>query len=328
MTVRRAHWSPMNARRWGIFVVPRAAGWRPSARRGCRGVGSRVGAERSDPARRLQRVAGLVPARRRRQEGPLHRGRARRRPQVLRRLHRRRSTRSSPASSTSTPRRSTTRSSPSPPGADQKIVVTGDNSTGNDAVICDESITSIADLKGKTIAAEAGVVDHFLLLQGLATEGHDRGRHRLPAASRPTRPRRRSPAASSTASPSSPRSRSRRSSEPGSHVLFSSKDFPGRSPTTSWPPRTRRPTPVAMQKLVERLVHDARLHRGQPRRGDEDHGREGGGLSTPRSTRRSPRARRCSPPTRRSTRSATGPTTPPRCPRWPGGSTRSSSSPG
>jgi NitT/TauT family transport system substrate-binding protein len=56
-------------------------------------------------------------------------------------------------------------------GAKQKIFVVGDNSTGNDAVICDESITSVADLAGKSIAAEAGVVDHFLLLQGLAEEG-------------------------------------------------------------------------------------------------------------------------------------------------------------
>jgi putative ABC transport system substrate-binding protein len=38
-------------------------------------------------------------------------------------------------------------------------------------VICDESITAVTDLKGKSIAAEAGVVDHFLLLQGLAEEG-------------------------------------------------------------------------------------------------------------------------------------------------------------
>lgn len=56
-------------------------------------------------------------------------------------------------------------------GADQKVVVVGDNSTGNDAIICDESIGSIPELEGKTVAAEAGVVDHFLLLQGLATEG-------------------------------------------------------------------------------------------------------------------------------------------------------------
>jgi NitT/TauT family transport system substrate-binding protein len=56
-------------------------------------------------------------------------------------------------------------------GGEQVIVVTNDNSTGNDAIICDESITSIEDLEGKTIAAEAGVVDHFLLLQGLDSVG-------------------------------------------------------------------------------------------------------------------------------------------------------------
>jgi NitT/TauT family transport system substrate-binding protein len=56
-------------------------------------------------------------------------------------------------------------------GAEQTIVVTNDNSTGNDAIICDESIEAIEDLEGKTIAAEPGVVDHFLLLQGLDSIG-------------------------------------------------------------------------------------------------------------------------------------------------------------
>jgi NitT/TauT family transport system substrate-binding protein len=56
-------------------------------------------------------------------------------------------------------------------GDEQVIVVTNDNSTGNDAIICDESITSIEQLAGKTIAAEQGVVDHFLLLQGLDSVG-------------------------------------------------------------------------------------------------------------------------------------------------------------
>ncbi|MCU1371187.1 MAG: Aliphatic sulfonates transporter substrate-binding protein [Ilumatobacteraceae bacterium] len=55
-------------------------------------------------------------------------------------------------------------------GSEQTIIVAGDNSTGNDAIICDESITSVADLEGKTVGAEEGVVDHFLLLQGLAEE--------------------------------------------------------------------------------------------------------------------------------------------------------------
>jgi len=56
-------------------------------------------------------------------------------------------------------------------GDEQVIVVTNDNSAGNDAIICDESVASIEDLEGRTIAAEAGVVDHFLLLQGLDSVG-------------------------------------------------------------------------------------------------------------------------------------------------------------
>ena len=56
-------------------------------------------------------------------------------------------------------------------GSKQAIVVVNDNSAGNDAIICDKSIKSVADMKGKTVAAEEGVVDHFLLLQGLARAG-------------------------------------------------------------------------------------------------------------------------------------------------------------
>ncbi|NJK41217.1 MAG: ABC transporter substrate-binding protein [Acaryochloridaceae cyanobacterium SU_2_1] len=56
-------------------------------------------------------------------------------------------------------------------GADQVIVLTNDNSTGNDKVIVQSEIKSIADLKGKKIAAEEGTVDHFLLLLGLKKAG-------------------------------------------------------------------------------------------------------------------------------------------------------------
>lgn len=56
-------------------------------------------------------------------------------------------------------------------GDEQVIVVVNDNSTGNDKIICDESISSIEDMAGATIAAEAGVVDHFLLVQGLESVG-------------------------------------------------------------------------------------------------------------------------------------------------------------
>jgi len=56
-------------------------------------------------------------------------------------------------------------------GADQVIVLVNDNSTGNDKVIVSEEINTIADLKGKKVAAEEGTVDHFLLLLGLQKAG-------------------------------------------------------------------------------------------------------------------------------------------------------------
>ncbi|CBN59113.1 MULTISPECIES: ABC transporter substrate-binding protein [Kamptonema] len=56
-------------------------------------------------------------------------------------------------------------------GADQVIVLVNDNSTGNDKIIVAEGINSVADLKGKKVAAEEGTVDHFLLLLGLKKAG-------------------------------------------------------------------------------------------------------------------------------------------------------------
>ncbi|MEP0915204.1 ABC transporter substrate-binding protein [Leptolyngbya sp. DQ-M1] len=56
-------------------------------------------------------------------------------------------------------------------GADQVIVLVNDNSTGNDKVIVREGINTVADLKGKRVAAEEGTVDHFLLLLGLRKAG-------------------------------------------------------------------------------------------------------------------------------------------------------------
>jgi NitT/TauT family transport system substrate-binding protein len=56
-------------------------------------------------------------------------------------------------------------------GADQVVVLVNDNSTGNDKVIVREGIKTIAELKGKKVAAEEGTVDHFLLLLGLKKAG-------------------------------------------------------------------------------------------------------------------------------------------------------------
>jgi len=56
-------------------------------------------------------------------------------------------------------------------GADNVVVLVNDNSTGNDKVIVREGIDTIADLKGKKVAAEEGAVDHFLLLLGMKQAG-------------------------------------------------------------------------------------------------------------------------------------------------------------
>ena len=134
-------------------------------------------------------------------------------------------------------------------GADQKIVVVGDNSTGNDAVICDNSITTIEGLKGKTIAAEAGVVDHFLLLQGLDTVG-------LTEKDIDFQGVKTDAAAAAFAggqfdcvavfAPFTLQALER----PNSHVLFSSKDFPGTIPDHLVATADAAKDTVAMQKLV------------------------------------------------------------------------------
>jgi NitT/TauT family transport system substrate-binding protein len=51
------------------------------------------------------------------------------------------------------------------------VVLTNDNSTGNDKIIVNDQIKSILDLKGKKVAAEEGTVDHFLLVQALQKAG-------------------------------------------------------------------------------------------------------------------------------------------------------------
>jgi NitT/TauT family transport system substrate-binding protein len=56
-------------------------------------------------------------------------------------------------------------------GSKQTIVLVNDNSTGNDKIIARDGISSIADLKGKSVAVEAGTVDHHLLLLALQQSG-------------------------------------------------------------------------------------------------------------------------------------------------------------
>lgn len=56
-------------------------------------------------------------------------------------------------------------------GAKQTVVLTNDNSTGNDQIIVGPGINSLADLRGKKVGAEQGTVDHYLLLLALQKAG-------------------------------------------------------------------------------------------------------------------------------------------------------------
>jgi NitT/TauT family transport system substrate-binding protein len=114
-------------------------------------------------------------------------------------------------------------------GSEQVIVLVNDNSTGNDAIIVDQSINSIEDLAGKTISAEPGVVDHFLLLQGLASKDlteADIDFRGLPNAEAAAAFAGGQFDAVGVYAPSTLTALER----PGSKVLFSSKDYPGTIP--------------------------------------------------------------------------------------------------
>lgn len=111
-------------------------------------------------------------------------------------------------------------------GANLVIVLTNDNSTGNDQIIASEGINSVEDLRGKRVAAEEGTVDHFLLLLGLEKAG-------MTQADIEFQPLETGAAAAAFAAgqldavgvfaPFTTKALER----PGSKTLFSSKEFPG-----------------------------------------------------------------------------------------------------
>jgi NitT/TauT family transport system substrate-binding protein len=114
-------------------------------------------------------------------------------------------------------------------GDDQVVVLVNDNSAGNDAVIVDSSVGSIEDLAGRSVAAEPGVVDHFLLLQGLDSVGlaeSDIQFSGLPTADAAAAFSSGQFDAVGVFAPFTVQALER----PGSKVLFDSADFPGTIP--------------------------------------------------------------------------------------------------
>jgi NitT/TauT family transport system substrate-binding protein len=111
-------------------------------------------------------------------------------------------------------------------GADQVIVLTNDNSTGNDQIIVSQSIQKIQDLKGKFIAVEKGSVDHFLLAQGLEKVGMTLDDVNIVALETGEASRRFGDGSFDAVATFAPFTTDAMKRS-GSHVLFSSADFPG-----------------------------------------------------------------------------------------------------
>jgi NitT/TauT family transport system substrate-binding protein len=111
-------------------------------------------------------------------------------------------------------------------GKDLVIVLTNDNSTGNDAIVINNTIKSVKDLKGKKVAVEEGTVDHFLLIQALKRVG-------MSAKDIQLVPLETSKAADAFAAGTVDAAAvfapfiDKALKRVGSRVLFSSKDFPG-----------------------------------------------------------------------------------------------------
>ena len=114
-------------------------------------------------------------------------------------------------------------------GSKQAIIVLNDNSAGNDAVVCDEAITLVADMKGKTVAAEQGLGDHFLLLQGLAKAGLTQDDIDFRAVLTADAAASFSRGQFDCVAVPAPFTREALK-RPGSHVVFNSRDFPGTLP--------------------------------------------------------------------------------------------------
>ena len=109
------------------------------------------------------------------------------------------------------------------------VVLVNDNSAGNDQIIADASIRTVADLKGKTVAVEEGVVDDFLLSLALREEGLSRDDVTIKGL--PTDQAATAFAAGQVdAVGAFPPYTGTAMKREGAHVIASSKDFPGAIP--------------------------------------------------------------------------------------------------
>ena len=136
-------------------------------------------------------------------------------------------------------------------GSNQVIVLTNDNSTGNDQIIATDNIRTIQDLKGKRIGVEAGVVDHFLLLLGLGSAGLSEADVQIVNLETGAAAVAFAAGQLDVVAVFAPFT-TQALKRTGSHAIFTSKDFPGAIPDhLVVSPELIKNNPQDVQKLVE-----------------------------------------------------------------------------
>ena len=136
-------------------------------------------------------------------------------------------------------------------GAPRTIVLTNDNSFGNDQVIAKTAIPDVKGLAGKNVAVEFGLVDHFLLLLALQKAG-------VPQSAVHIKPLPTDKAAAAFAGGKvdacavfAPFTTAATKTNLG-HVIASSKDFPGAIPDhLVLAPALVKARPADVQKIVK-----------------------------------------------------------------------------
>ncbi|QEY31913.1 aliphatic sulfonate ABC transporter substrate-binding protein [Synechococcus sp. RSCCF101] len=156
------------------------------------------------------------------------------------------------------------------------VVLVNDNSAGNDQIIADESIRSIKELKGKTVAVEEGVVDDFLL--SLALEDNGMTRDDVIIKGLPTDQAATAFAAGQVdAVGAFPPFTGTAMKREGAHVIASSKEYPGAIPdlmAVSADLIDQRPDDV--QKIVQTWWDVRDFMAAEPERSDEIMARRAG----------------------------------------------------
>lgn len=112
-------------------------------------------------------------------------------------------------------------------GAPSKTIIINDFSNGNDMIVGQPGINTLADLKGKKVGIEVGFVDHLLLLKGLQAAGMKESDVELVNVPTGETPKALASGDVSAIGAWQPSSGQAIKAVPGSKAIYTSKDVPG-----------------------------------------------------------------------------------------------------